>query len=104
MAKTAEELQALLDLYEENGPAKLYYSLNRKANEMANLLNKTDLTTLDMADAKDKTWERLKSIWTDAKDVVDAIRGLGELAGVTGDEKKDVERKPWGDKLAGDRK
>lgn len=104
MAKTAEELQALLDLYEQNGPAKLYYALNRKANEMADLLNNTNLKSLDMADAKDKTWERLKSLWTDAKDVVEAIRGLGQLAGVTGDEQADIAKKPWGDKLAVERK
>ena len=36
MATTTEELQQRLALYEQNGAAKLYYSLNRKMNEMAN--------------------------------------------------------------------
>lgn len=104
MAKTVEELQAELARYEENGPAKLCYALNRKANEMADLLNKHTLTTLDVADGKDKTWERLKSVWADAKEIAEAIKSLGDLAGITGDEAKDVARKPWGEKIATDRK
>ena len=38
MAESIEELKARLSFYEQNGPAKLYYSLNRKAIEMADLL------------------------------------------------------------------
>jgi hypothetical protein len=87
-------------LYEQNGPAKLYYSLNRKANEMADLMNENDLTTLVISDPKDKTFDRLKSIWQDAASIATAVKELGAIAGITGDEKKDVEKKPFNDRLA----
>jgi hypothetical protein len=90
-------------LYEQNGAAKLYYSLNRKMNEMADLMNKTNLSTLLLDDPKDKTFERLKVIWNDAASIAVAIKTLGDSAGVTGDEKKDVEKKPFNDRLAMDR-
>lgn len=87
-------------LYEQNGAAKLFYSLNRKMNEMADLMNKTNLATLLLDDPKDKTFERLKVIWNDAASIAVAVKALGESAGVTGDEKKDIERKPFLDTLA----
>lgn len=90
MAETMQDLQARLSFYEQNGPAKLYYSLNRKANEMADLLNKTNLSTLDLGDPKDKTFERMKIVWNDAANITTAISALGMAIGVTGDEEKDV--------------
>lgn len=100
MAKTVEELEAQLKLYEQSGAAKLYYALNRKMNEMANLLNKTNLETLDIQDAKDKSFERLKVIWNDAASIAVAVKTLGETAGVTGDEDADVSKKPFVETIA----
>ena len=34
-----KELEERLKLYEQNGAAKMYYSLNKKMNEIADLLN-----------------------------------------------------------------
>jgi hypothetical protein len=96
-------LEKKLALYEQNGAAKLYYSLNRKMNEMADLMNKTKLSDLTLDDPKDKTFERLKVIWNDAASIAVAVKALGDSAGVTGDEKKDVERKPFNDRIAMDR-
>lgn len=90
MAETIEELKNRIDLYEQNGIAKLYYSLNRKANEMADLLNKTNLSNLALDDPKDKTFERMKIVWNDASSITTAIAALGISAGITGDEEKDV--------------
>jgi hypothetical protein len=95
-----ESLKAKLTLYEQNGAAKLYYSLNRKANEMADLLNKVNLSHLPLDDPKDKTFERMKIVWNDAASISTAIKDLGAAAGVTGDEKKDVEKKPFLDRIA----
>ena len=86
------ELQAKVDKYEENGVAKLYYSLNRKAWEMADLMNGTNLKTLDIADPKDKTFDRLKVVWQDAASIATAVKTLAEIAGITGDEKKDIKQ------------
>jgi hypothetical protein len=104
MANTVEELEAKLALYEQNGAAKLYYSLNRKMNEMADLMNGTNLKNLDITDPKDKSFERLKIIWNDAANIAIAVRTLGDNAGVTGNEEKDVSRKPFVETIAESRK
>ena len=104
MADTVEELKAKLAKYEENGSAKLAYALNRKMNEMADLLNKSTLGSLDLTDAKDKTFERLKVVWNDCASIAVAFKTLADSAGITGDEDKDVLRKPFVDTIADARK
>lgn len=88
-----EKLEEQLRKYEENGIAKLYYSLQRKSWEMADLLNTYNLRDLDIDAAQSKTFDRLKVIWQDAGEIATAVKSLGESAGITGDEKKDVSRK-----------
>jgi hypothetical protein len=102
--QTIEELQAKVKLYESNGTANLFYALNRKMNEMAGIMNKNNLTNLDITDPKDKTFERLKTIWGDAASIALAVKELGTIAGVTGDEQKDIDRKPFVNLIADDRK
>lgn len=99
-----EELKAIISRYEQNGIAKLYYSLNKKMNEMADLMNKNNLSNLIIDDPKDKTFERLKAIWGDAASIASAVDALGKLAKVTGDEQADVAKKPFNDTLAQERK
>jgi hypothetical protein len=86
-----KELETKLKLYERDGGAKLFYALNRKMNEMADMLNKQSLTNLDLTDAKDKSFERLKVVWNDAASIATAVKALGETAGITNDETKDVQ-------------
>ena len=102
--ETLEELTHKLSLYEQNGAAKLFYALNRKANEMADLLNKTNISNLLLDDPKDKTFERLKVIWNDSASISAAIKELGISAGVTGDEQKDVVKKPFVETIAESRR
>lgn len=99
----SESLEERLRRYEENGAAKLYYSLNRKMNEMADLMNSKILSQLSIDDPKDKTFDRLKVIWNDAASIAVAVKTLGEVAGVTGDEKKDIEKKPFNERIAMER-
>lgn len=89
MARTVEECEAIIKRYEENGPAKLYYALNRKSWEMADILNATNLKSLNLEDPKDKTFERLKVIWNDSSSISAAVKALGDSIGVTGDEAAD---------------
>ena len=84
------ELEKLNSYYEQDGVAKLFYGLNRKAGEMADILNRTALKDLDLSDAKDKTFDRIKIIWNDASSIAVAVKALGEAAGVTNDEEKDI--------------
>ena len=57
---------------------------------MADLMNGTNLKTLDIADPKDKTFDRLKVVWQDAASIATAVKTLGEIAGITGNETKDI--------------
>lgn len=63
MAETIEDLKAKIALYEQNGAAKAAYAINRKLNELADMLNKTNVSLIDIADPKDKSFERLKVAW-----------------------------------------
>lgn len=101
-----EKLEAKLSKYEENGIGKLYYSLNRKANEMADLMNAISLRDLDIDDPKSKSFDRLKVIWTGASEIALSITDLGRSAGLIQDEKKkdDTEKKSFVDTIAMDRK
>ncbi len=98
--ETIEELKKKILLYEQNGAAKLYYALNRKMNEMADMLNKQTLTNLDLTDAKDKSFERMKGIWESAEKVAVAVDALGKIAKVTGNEEDDINKKPFVDTIA----
>lgn len=97
-------LEETIKKYEENGIAKLYYSLSRKAWEMADLLNKVSLSNLALDDKNDKTFERLKVVWNDAANIATAIDSLGKLSKVTGNEDEDVNKKPFVDTIAESRK
>jgi hypothetical protein len=87
--------------YQQDGIGKLYHALNRKANEMAELLNKTSLTAIDIDDPKIKTFERLQKIWVDAGTISSSIKALEVLAGINQEGKEDkkeqiqVTRKPF---------
>jgi hypothetical protein len=93
MEDTIESLRAKLKVYEENGPAKLYYALSRKMWEMADLLNATNLKALDLGDPKDKTFDRLKVIWNDSSSISAAVQALGIAIGATGSEDKDIDNR-----------
>ncbi len=99
--KKYEELKSL---YESNGAAKLFYSLNRKQNEMADIMNDTNLKDIKLDDPKDKTFDRMKVIWNDAASISEAVKSLGLAAGITGDEQTDINKKPFVDTIASDRK
>jgi len=100
LEKQVAYLQSKNNFYEQDGVGKLYYSLQRKANEMADLLNDNKLTSsmLSPEDAKDKTFERLQKVWSDAESVSNAIKSLGVLAGIGQEvtDKKEIQiKKPF---------
>lgn len=75
-------LESKLAYYENDGTGKLYYSLQRKANEMAELLNRTNLLNVELIDPKDKTFERLQKLWVDAADISNSIKALETIAAI----------------------
>lgn len=89
LEKQISYLQSKNAYYEQDGIGKLYHALNRKANEMAELLNKTSLTAIDIDDPKIKTFERLQKIWVDAGTISTSIKALELLAGINQESKED---------------
>ena len=90
LKKQIAYLEGKLSYYEEDGVGKLYHALNRKANEMAELLNRTSLLLVDIDDPKVKTFDRLQKIWSDAESISSAIKALGILSGLNNPEAKEV--------------
>lgn len=104
MQETIEELKEKLAAYEQNGPAKLYYSLNRKMNEMGDLLNKTNLSSVDLESKDSKEFDRLFKLLEKSQVISNAAQAVKEFAGITGNEKQDIERRPFNDRIAEERK
>jgi hypothetical protein len=94
------KLEEKLSKYEDNGMAKLYYSLNRKANEMADLMNAISLKDLDIDDPKSKSFDRLKVVWQGASEIAISLTQLGQMAGVLKADKNVEESKPFVDTIA----
>jgi hypothetical protein len=88
----------------ENGDAKLYYSIQRKLSEMAISLNSQSLEGVDFASKSDATFERVFKLLEKAESVANASKALGIAAGITGDELADINRKPFTDRIAVERK
>lgn len=90
LKKQIAYLEDRLAYYEHDGVGKLYHALNRKANEMADLLNRTSLLSVEIDDPKVKTFDRLQKIWSDAESISSAIKALGVLSGLNNTENKEV--------------
>lgn len=93
MARTLIEAELLIAKYEEDGPAKLYYSLKRKAWEIADMMNSISLKSVPLDDPKDKTFERLRFMINDSSSIAAAVKALEDTVSITGDETKDVSKK-----------
>lgn len=82
LEKSNAYLLGKLSYYEQDGSINLYYSLQRKANEMAQLLNRTNLLDIELIDPKDKTFERLQKLWSEAGSITESIRSLEISSGI----------------------
>lgn len=85
-----KELENKISLYENSGSAKLYYALQRKMNEMADMLNSNSLKSINLDDPKDKSFDRIFKLLEKSETVSNSAKALGDIAGVTGDEEKDI--------------
>lgn len=92
--KQVKVLEQLLQKYEYHGGVRLYYALNRKLNEIAAVLNEHRIENVINDDAKDKKFDRLRSLWTDAEKIVSAVQSIGATLNIKGDnEEVDIRRK-----------
>jgi len=95
-------LESKLESLGVKGEAKLYYSLNKNMADLSDILDNTDMTEINLSDPKDKTMERLKTIWAAITPLAETLKFLKSTAGITGDEDKDVKR-AFTDRLASER-
>jgi len=90
--KTLEEALKIIAKYEENGPAKLYYALNRKSWEIADMLNAIDMAKIELDDKDSKKFDRVQKTLGDATKIAESCRILEGIAGITGNETADVKK------------
>ena len=86
-------LQEKIDLYEADGIVGSYYALNRKLNEITNLLNSRNLSNLDLADRNDGSWERVMKLFNSVGEINEVLKKLRMDNQLSGDEEKDKSRK-----------
>jgi hypothetical protein len=86
-----KELEDMVALYERPGASALFYALNRKANEIAALLNGVSLKNVDMASKSDATFDRVFKLLEKSEGISSAATTLGTFAKVTNDEEKDTQ-------------
>lgn len=91
--KKVSVLEQKLSKYENHGGVRLYYSLNRKLNEIADVLNSVNIKDELNSDGKDKKFERLRNLWTDAEKIVTATQSIATMLKLTNDEDKDSTKK-----------
>lgn len=95
-------LEAKLESLGVKGDAKLYYSLNKNMSDLSDILDNTDMSDIDLSDPKDKTMERMKTIWAAITPLAETLKFLKLTAGITGDQDKDIKRS-FTDRMAEDR-
>jgi hypothetical protein len=91
--KQVAVLEQRLAKYENHGGVRLYYSLNRKLNEIADVLNSTNIKDELRGDVKEKAFERLRALWTDAEKIVTATQAIATMLKLTNDEDRDNNKK-----------
>lgn len=97
-------LEAKLESLGVKGDAKLYYSLNKNMSDLSDMLDGVDMASIDLSDPKDKSLERLKTIWAAITPLSETLKFIKSTAGITGDKDEDIKRKSFNDRIAEDRK
>lgn len=95
MSGKSIKLEDKIKLYEADGIVGSYYALNRKLNEITALLNNKDLTSLDLSDRNDGSWERVMKLFNSVGEINEVMKKLRMDNLLSGDEEKDkARRKP----------
>lgn len=91
--KRVSVLEQLIAKYENHGGVRVYYSLNRKLNEIAEVLNSINIKDELISDGKDKRFERIRALWQDADKIANAAQSLASMYKMTSDEEQDYKKK-----------
>jgi hypothetical protein len=92
-------LEQELEFYRQDGIVGLYYSLNKKLNELSRAI---DGATIDFSSRDDKSFERLMKAMVESKLIAENMKWLRTEFALTGDEEKDksATRRPLIEELA----
>lgn len=89
------------DNYIKDGIVGAYYELNRKINEINNLLSRTDLSNIDMAARDDASFERMMKLFVSIGEISDTMKKLKQDHNLSGEEEVDSKRvMPFMEKMA----
>ena|ERR1700740_807697 len=91
--KKVSVLEQRLAKYEKHGGVAIYYSINRKLNEFAEVLNSVSLKDEIDGDGKDKKFERIRAIWSDAEKLVISAQSIATMLNLTNHEEIDMNKK-----------
>jgi len=91
--KQVSVLEQRLAKYEKHGGVRIYYSLNRKLNEFADVLNSVDIKDEIDSDGKDKKFDRIRALWTDAEKLVTSAQSIATMLNLTNVEERDMNKK-----------
>jgi hypothetical protein len=80
------EIEKELELYRQDGIVGLYYSLNKKLNQLSQAI---DSATIEFSSKDDKSFERLMKSMVDSKLIAENMKWLRTEFALTGDEEKD---------------
>lgn len=93
LKKQVSVLEQKLGKYEKHGGVRIYYSLNRKQNEIANALNSVDIEDLLDGDGKDKKFERIQTLLANAEKIITATQSIATMLNLTNQEERDMAKK-----------
>ena len=97
-----EKLEKKLALYEKDSPARAYYVGQRMLNQQLDIIDEFKLKDEIIKNPKeDKLYDRVMSLFGDLTANATKINNLKGELDLSGDEKKDISRKPsFLDKMA----
>ena len=96
MSETIEELKKKIAECEQeidffkNGDSNLYFAVKKKMSEFAIILNKTDMTTVDIDDKNGKTYERVIKILESCEKISISASALGVRSGIENNKSEDA--------------
>ena len=74
----------------KNGDSNLYFAVKKKMSEFAIILNKTDMTTVDIDDKNGKTYERVIKILESCEKISISASALGVRSGIENNKSEDA--------------
>lgn len=98
-----KELKEELSFYKVNGAIGLYYELNRFVNTTVDIMRTNTLKSLISGASKEddpKKFEKIMALIKNSKEHIADMKEIKSALGLTDDEEKDKQRKPFIERIA----